>query len=180
GGAPRRRRLGRRRRWRRRARGHPTDLRCAHAAPPLRQSQPARARTGRVSRRAPERRARRAGDTAERRPCRVRLGPRRDARWAHRRHAGRARSGQARAAAGGDAVIKEAAALLPASISTVGIILAAMAVVALLETAIPLHARGRWHRAHLGPNLALTFITFATNIVFNGALVLTLTWLQST
>jgi sterol desaturase/sphingolipid hydroxylase (fatty acid hydroxylase superfamily) len=66
------------------------------------------------------------------------------------------------------------------SISTVGGILAAMAIVALLETAVPLHARGRWHRAHLGPNLALTFITFATNIVFNGALVMTLIWLQST
>jgi sterol desaturase/sphingolipid hydroxylase (fatty acid hydroxylase superfamily) len=66
-----------------------------------------------------------------------------------------------------------------ASISTVGAILAAMAVVALLETGLPLHARGRWHRAHLGPNLALTFITFATNIIFNAALVMTLVWLQS-
>jgi sterol desaturase/sphingolipid hydroxylase (fatty acid hydroxylase superfamily) len=65
------------------------------------------------------------------------------------------------------------------SISTIGAILAAMAVVALIETAIPLHARGRWHRAHLGPNLALTFITFATNILFNGALVVTLISLQS-
>jgi len=73
-----------------------------------------------------------------------------------------------------------AAALLPSSISTVGAILAAMAVVALLETALPLHARGRWHQVHLGPNLALTFITFGTNIVFNGALVMTLMWLQPT
>ena len=72
-----------------------------------------------------------------------------------------------------------AAALLPSSVSTLGLILSAMAVVALLETALPLHARGRWHRAHLGPNLALTFITFATNVVFNIALVMTLTWLQS-
>jgi len=68
---------------------------------------------------------------------------------------------------------------LASSIPTVGAILVAMAVVALLEAALPLHARGRWHRAHLGPNLALTFITFATNIVFNGALVMTLVWLQS-
>jgi sterol desaturase/sphingolipid hydroxylase (fatty acid hydroxylase superfamily) len=73
-----------------------------------------------------------------------------------------------------------AAALLPSSISTVGGILAVMAVVALLETAIPLHARGRWHSAHLAPNLALTFLTFATNMVFNSALVMTLMWLQST
>jgi len=77
-------------------------------------------------------------------------------------------------------MIEESAALLRSGISTVGIILAAMAVVALIEIAIPLHARGRWHGAHLGPNLALTFITFATNIVFNSALVLTLTWQQST
>src|SRR5262249_13042760 len=99
-------------------------------------------------------------------------------RWAHRCHAGRARSGEARTAPGGDAMMM-AAALLPSSVSTVGLILSAMAVVALLETALPLHARGRWHRAHLGPNLALTFITFATNVVFNGALVMTLIWLQS-
>jgi len=69
---------------------------------------------------------------------------------------------------------------LSSSIPTVGAILVAMAAVALLETAVPLHSRGRWHRAHLGPNLALTFITFATNIVFNGALVITLVWLRST
>jgi len=73
-----------------------------------------------------------------------------------------------------------AAALLSSSISTVGGILAVMAVGALLETAIPLQARGRWHSAHVGPNLALTFLTFATNMVFNGALVMTLMWLQST
>jgi sterol desaturase/sphingolipid hydroxylase (fatty acid hydroxylase superfamily) len=54
-----------------------------------------------------------------------------------------------------------------------------MAVLALIETAIPLHARGRWNRAHLGPNLALTFITFATNIVFNAALLMALVWLES-
>jgi hypothetical protein len=40
-------------------------------------------------------------------------------------------------------------------------------------------ARRRWHRAHLGPNFALTFIAFATNIIFNAALVITLVWLQS-
>jgi len=47
--------------------------------------------------------------------------------------------------------------LLP-SITTIGVLLAAMAAVALIEVAIPLHARGRWHRTHLGPNLALTFM----------------------
>jgi sterol desaturase/sphingolipid hydroxylase (fatty acid hydroxylase superfamily) len=65
------------------------------------------------------------------------------------------------------------------SLNTVGAILIAMAVVALIETTIPLHARGRWNRTHLGPNLALTFITFATNFFFNSALVLALTSLQA-
>jgi sterol desaturase/sphingolipid hydroxylase (fatty acid hydroxylase superfamily) len=53
-----------------------------------------------------------------------------------------------------------------------------MALIALLEAAIPLHARGRKGRAHLRPNLALTFITFATSAVFNVALVSGLVWMQ--
>ena len=65
------------------------------------------------------------------------------------------------------------------SIAAVGIILTAMAVVALIEAVIPLHCRNRWNRAHVGPNLTLTFITFATNLVLNSALVMTLTRLQS-
>jgi sterol desaturase/sphingolipid hydroxylase (fatty acid hydroxylase superfamily) len=69
---------------------------------------------------------------------------------------------------------------LRSSIASVGVILVAMGVVALVETAIPLHVRGRWNRVHLGSNLALTFITFATNIVFNVALVMTLVSLQYT
>jgi sterol desaturase/sphingolipid hydroxylase (fatty acid hydroxylase superfamily) len=54
-----------------------------------------------------------------------------------------------------------------------------MAVVAAIETLVPLHARRHWNRAHLGPNLALTAITFATNALLNGALVTMLSWLQS-
>jgi sterol desaturase/sphingolipid hydroxylase (fatty acid hydroxylase superfamily) len=57
-------------------------------------------------------------------------------------------------------------------------ILAAMAAVALLEAAIPLRARGRWNRAHLGPNLALTFVAFATNTLFGAALLAALFRLQ--
>jgi len=64
-------------------------------------------------------------------------------------------------------------------IDTVGAILVTMAVVAAVETVVPLRARGRWSRAHLAPNLALTFITFATNLVFNGALVTLLAALES-
>ncbi len=65
---------------------------------------------------------------------------------------------------------------LAVSIAT---IVGAMALVALIETAIPLHARGRWNRAHLGPNLALTLVTFATNAVFGAALVAALISLQA-
>jgi sterol desaturase/sphingolipid hydroxylase (fatty acid hydroxylase superfamily) len=64
--------------------------------------------------------------------------------------------------------------LLWSGLTTIRLILAVLAVVALIETAIPLHARGRWGRLHLVPNLALTLLTFATNAVFNAALVLAL------
>lgn len=70
-------------------------------------------------------------------------------------------------------------ATLQVNLATVGVILGAMALVALVEAAIPLHARGGWHRAHLVPNLALTFVTFATNMVFNAAVLLLLVRLQA-
>ena len=54
---------------------------------------------------------------------------------------------------------------------TITVILAAMAIVAAIEVAIPLHARGRWNRAHLAPNLALTCLTFATNLFLNAGLL---------
>jgi sterol desaturase/sphingolipid hydroxylase (fatty acid hydroxylase superfamily) len=63
--------------------------------------------------------------------------------------------------------------------ASVGVILAAMAGLALVEAAFPLHARGRWSRAHLGPNLSLTILTFATNALFSGALVLALVRLEA-
>jgi sterol desaturase/sphingolipid hydroxylase (fatty acid hydroxylase superfamily) len=68
---------------------------------------------------------------------------------------------------------------LISSLSTIGVLLAAMVLLSLVEALIPLHARGPEGRAHLGPNLALTLITFATNLVFNVPLVLGLAWLQA-
>lgn len=65
------------------------------------------------------------------------------------------------------------------SLATVGTIIAAMAIVAIVEVMIPLRRRGRWNKAHLGPNLSLTAITFATNAVFNAALVAALFWMQA-
>ncbi len=55
--------------------------------------------------------------------------------------------------------------------ATIVVIVAAMALVALLEAAAPLQPRGRWHRAHLGPNLALTALAFGTNLLMNAALL---------
>ena len=65
------------------------------------------------------------------------------------------------------------AAFQPA-VPTIALILAGMAVLAVIETATPLHARSRWNRVHLRPNLALTVLTFATNVFLNAALVMTL------
>ena len=64
------------------------------------------------------------------------------------------------------------------SMSALGIIVVAMALVALVEAAIPLHAARRWRRAHLWPNLTLTAITFVTNAVYNVALVMVLARMQ--
>src|SRR5262245_23733853 len=58
-----------------------------------------------------------------------------------------------------------------AGLETIGTILAVMALVAAVEVTVPLHARGRWNRLHLRPNLALTFLTFTTNLCLNITLV---------
>lgn len=62
---------------------------------------------------------------------------------------------------------------------TIAVILLTMGVVATLEVAIPLQARGRWHRAHLGPNLALTLLTFGTNLFLNAALLALVVFLEA-
>lgn len=64
------------------------------------------------------------------------------------------------------------------NLSAVALLLAVMAVLSLVEALIPLQARGDWGRRHLGPNVALTLITFATNMVLNVPLLLGLVWLQ--
>ena len=64
--------------------------------------------------------------------------------------------------------------LFAQSSGTIGAILLTMAVVAWLETIIPLHFGTPSSRAHLVPNLALTFITFGTNVFLNAAVVSTL------
>jgi sterol desaturase/sphingolipid hydroxylase (fatty acid hydroxylase superfamily) len=65
------------------------------------------------------------------------------------------------------------------SLLNIPYLLGAMVVLALIEALIPLRDRSVWSRRHLAPNLALTFTTFATNLVFNTLLVLGLIWLQA-
>lgn len=69
--------------------------------------------------------------------------------------------------------------LLLSNAPTVAYIAAGMAAVALVETIAPLRARAAANRAHVAPNLALTGLTFATNAVFNSALLLALMALQA-
>lgn len=68
---------------------------------------------------------------------------------------------------------------LATSLTSIAVILAAMVAVAAVEVAVPLHARDRWYRAHLAPNLALTFLTIATNLFLNLALLTTILWLEA-
>lgn len=56
-------------------------------------------------------------------------------------------------------------------IQTIGLALAAMAVVTTIEALVPLHSRGPAGRRHVGTNLTLAAITLATNLAFNVALV---------
>jgi sterol desaturase/sphingolipid hydroxylase (fatty acid hydroxylase superfamily) len=65
------------------------------------------------------------------------------------------------------------------SSKSIGLILAAMAIVASIEAAAPLRPRGRWNRAHLVPNLSLTGIAFATNLLLDGGLLVLLAWLSA-
>ena len=68
---------------------------------------------------------------------------------------------------------------LGSAFSTIGYLLAGMALLAAVETFAPLHARGRWSRAHVGPNLALTFLTFATNLLWNAGVIALIVWLEA-
>ena len=68
---------------------------------------------------------------------------------------------------------------LQSALPSIFLILAVMAVVAAIEVLIPLHTRRRAGRAHLAPNLALTFLTFATNAVMNAGLVMALARLEA-
>jgi sterol desaturase/sphingolipid hydroxylase (fatty acid hydroxylase superfamily) len=65
-----------------------------------------------------------------------------------------------------------------ASLSTAGLLIAGLIALSFVEAVIPLRARSAWSRRHLVPNLVLTGVTFATNLVFNIPLLAGLVWLQ--
>src|SRR5215813_4788820 len=71
-------------------------------------------------------------------------------------------------------------ALFETAFSTIGYLLVGMAILAAVEALAPLHSRGYWNRAHLRANLALTAITFATNLLWNAGILLLLAWLEVT
>jgi len=68
---------------------------------------------------------------------------------------------------------------LASALSTIGSLLAGMALLAAVETLAPLHARGHWNRAHLAPNLALALLTFATNLLWNAGVIALIVWLEA-
>jgi sterol desaturase/sphingolipid hydroxylase (fatty acid hydroxylase superfamily) len=70
-------------------------------------------------------------------------------------------------------------AAFASGIDAIGAILAAMAAVAAIEAWIPLRARTRANAEHLAPNLALTLLAFATNLVFNTGLLALLVALRA-
>lgn len=68
-------------------------------------------------------------------------------------------------------------ALSSSALGAIVFYLSLMAIIAVIEVLIPLHARSRWSRAHLIPNLVLTATYIGTNLFFSAAIVLMLIWL---
>jgi sterol desaturase/sphingolipid hydroxylase (fatty acid hydroxylase superfamily) len=64
-------------------------------------------------------------------------------------------------------------------LAAVLLILVAMALVAVIETLVPLRARNQWNRLHLVPNLVLALVTFATSLMLNVPVIVGLVWLQA-
>jgi sterol desaturase/sphingolipid hydroxylase (fatty acid hydroxylase superfamily) len=66
-----------------------------------------------------------------------------------------------------------------ANVVTIALIIAAMAILSLVEGLIPLRKRERWNNGHLVPNLFLTALTVGFSVGLNIAMLLGLVWLQS-
>ena len=70
-------------------------------------------------------------------------------------------------------------ALSPAAFRSIAFYLTMMAIVAVVEVAIPLHRRTRWNSAHLVPDLVLTATYIGANLYFTAAIVLLLIWFDA-
>lgn len=66
-----------------------------------------------------------------------------------------------------------------ASLTSIGVLLVAMAVLSLVEAVIPLRRRGAWNTKHVAPNLALTLVTVVLSAALNVGILLGLAWVQS-
>jgi sterol desaturase/sphingolipid hydroxylase (fatty acid hydroxylase superfamily) len=69
-----------------------------------------------------------------------------------------------------------ATAVSPSALASIVFYLTLLAIIAVVEVAIPLHRRTRGSNAHLIPNLVLTATYIGTNLFFSAAIVLTLIW----
>lgn len=72
-----------------------------------------------------------------------------------------------------------ATAFSQSAFTSIAVFFTLMALVAVIEVAIPLHARDRWNNAHLFPNFVLTLTYVLTNLFFTAAVVLMLLWLEA-
>ena len=66
-----------------------------------------------------------------------------------------------------------------ANLVMIGLIVAAMAALSLVEALIPLRRRSAWNGKHLAGNLALTALTFLFSAGLNVGLLLGLVWLEA-
>ncbi len=66
-----------------------------------------------------------------------------------------------------------------ANLTTIGVLLLAMAFLSVVEAVIPLRKRGAWNAKHLVPNLALTLVTVVLSAALNVGILLGLAWVQS-
>jgi sterol desaturase/sphingolipid hydroxylase (fatty acid hydroxylase superfamily) len=64
-------------------------------------------------------------------------------------------------------------------IKAIGMILVVMAFIAMVEAVIPLHRRNSWSKSHIVPNLAVTLVTFGTNLFLNAPILIGLLWLEA-
>jgi sterol desaturase/sphingolipid hydroxylase (fatty acid hydroxylase superfamily) len=66
---------------------------------------------------------------------------------------------------------------IDAFLRNIGVVLAVMALLSLLETALPFVRKKEWRRRHCLPNLQLVALTLGLNVAFNAGAVIVTAWL---